>query len=807
MKSRIVTAALLLACSAASAETITSNGTGGGEWGSPATWQGGIVPDDADTVVLRDTVTIPSPRRPVDWLFILSEACKTAALFGFIAIVMIEISRRKVALLAIFFLLACSAGQAWGGSTITSAAPGNWSTGATWGGGVAPVAGDIAIINHAVIVTADQSIGTSPSDGTTEVLDVNAAGSLTINADVTLTVLGNFDLLGGFTMQAGSKLIFDGSAASNQDYVLTTGGATAGTWTIAGTQAKPCEVRGASADALGIINYVWLGSGDIDWQWCTFKWMGTGSTYGVYLYSSGANTAHSIRIDDCTFDTCGRLRFQATLQAEGENYYFRRNTLTATNGDYVTVGNSVAKTTGVSEISENTFDVICTPTGNWYSGATVTRNVFLKQLAPSGTLTAEPAAFTNNLLRSVAQTANILVLSDITDCYILSDYATANPRGISCATYVDSITLDGCIVEYTGTDTAGDMISHAAAADENVLTIKNSIMLPNSAGVAPGDFTSYTADFAGTVNVYHNTIVVGGTAETGLSVGETWVGRAGLVPNVKSNLFWTPATKTAGVKAIRQSNASTPIQDIFTPGGWDYNWGWNLAAGSETNGFQDNDTDPPDMFSAVPTDTNGGTGDPAFVDSTRDFALWGLTVHPIECPDGTVAQAVTYIAAHPEEVDDLVVWVKAGFRPKNYLLRTGHDAATMGAEDYLETGTYTLTAPTPASGHVDVASGNFTIALAANQYPTSIVITLVSDVAGTFTPATVTLTDADRTKTVTFTPTATGTATITTTNDGSMTNPAGVEYEVTAAGGGKGKIIGGGILEWRPGEMWPVAMR
>lgn len=116
---------------------------------------------------------------------------------------------------------------------------------------------------------------------------------------------------------------------------------------------------------------------------------------------------------------------------------------------------------------------------------------------------------------------------------------------------------------------------------------------------------------------------------------------------------------------------------------------------------------------------------------------------------------------------------------------------------YEGAGTYTLTAPATASGKTGVASGNFTIALAANQYPGSIIVTpAAADVAGTFTPATVTLTDADRTKTVTFTPTApnVGTATITTTDDGSMTDPAGVEYEVTAAGGGGGRIIGGGIL-------------
>jgi hypothetical protein len=35
----------------------------------------------------------------------------------------------------------------------------------------------------------------------------------------------------------------------------------------------------------------------------------------------------------------------------------------------------------------------------------------------------------------------------------------------------------------------------------------------------------------------------------------------------------------------------------------------------------------------------------------------------------------------------------------------------------------------------------------------------------------------------------------------------GDEEDAPAAGGGKGGIIGGGILEWRPGESWPVAMR
>lgn len=39
--------------------TKTSNGTGGGLWGDGATWVGGVIPADQDTVVIAsgDTVT------------------------------------------------------------------------------------------------------------------------------------------------------------------------------------------------------------------------------------------------------------------------------------------------------------------------------------------------------------------------------------------------------------------------------------------------------------------------------------------------------------------------------------------------------------------------------------------------------------------------------------------------------------------------------------------------------------------------------------------------------------------------------
>lgn len=69
----------------------------------------------------------------------------------------------------------------------TSAATGNWNVGATWVGGVAPVAGDDAIIaaGHTVTLTAAASITNVTVNGTLTsnfALTVNAAGTFTINA-------------------------------------------------------------------------------------------------------------------------------------------------------------------------------------------------------------------------------------------------------------------------------------------------------------------------------------------------------------------------------------------------------------------------------------------------------------------------------------------------------------------------------------------------------------------------------------------------------------------------------------------------
>ena len=95
---------------------------------------------------------------------------------------------------------------------------------------------------------------------------------------------------------------------------------------------------------------------------------------------------------------------------------------------------------------------------------------------------------------------------------------------------------------------------------------------------------------------------------------------------------------------------------------------------------------------------------------------------------------------------------------------TGQAAAT----------SYTLTAPTPASGQSGVASGNFTVT--PNGVYTGTITPGATGISGTFTPSSLTWSGTSSAKTFTFTPSATGTATISTTSSPGLTNPASVTY-------------------------------
>jgi hypothetical protein len=98
---------------------------------------------------------------------------------------------------------------------------GNWETGTNWSTGVAPIATDAVVIPAGLTMTV-----TAVGDVCGSLSIINL-GTLTINANKSLSIGGNFTNAGAFTATAGSTVTFNGSANS-----IISGG---GTYTIGAT--------------------------------------------------------------------------------------------------------------------------------------------------------------------------------------------------------------------------------------------------------------------------------------------------------------------------------------------------------------------------------------------------------------------------------------------------------------------------------------------------------------------------------------------------------------------------------------------
>ncbi|HEV3410927.1 MAG TPA: T9SS type A sorting domain-containing protein [Puia sp.] len=98
---------------------------------------------------------------------------------------------------------------------------GNWETGTNWSTGAAPLATDAVVIPAGITMTV-----TAVGDVCGSLSIINL-GALTINANESLSIGGNFTNAGAFTATAGSTLTFNGAANS-----IISGG---GTYTIAAT--------------------------------------------------------------------------------------------------------------------------------------------------------------------------------------------------------------------------------------------------------------------------------------------------------------------------------------------------------------------------------------------------------------------------------------------------------------------------------------------------------------------------------------------------------------------------------------------
>ncbi len=88
--------------------------------------------------------------------------------------------------------------------TCTSVADGGWASASTWDCGYVPTSADDVVVDHGITIDASQSVNN---------VTISLFGVLTVSSPVTLTISGNFDVLGIFDdHESGSAVVLAGTA-------------------------------------------------------------------------------------------------------------------------------------------------------------------------------------------------------------------------------------------------------------------------------------------------------------------------------------------------------------------------------------------------------------------------------------------------------------------------------------------------------------------------------------------------------------------------------------------------------------------
>jgi hypothetical protein len=535
-------------------------------------------------------------------------------------------------------------------SAYTSQQTGNWSRtsdnadspwydGSTQTGyAAAPGIGDTVTLSHDVTVDADVTFGTSPDDQTTKVLSMGANKTLTIAAGYTLTVRGNMDFT-WLELEAGSSFLVDPSNSASQtqySFILAN-------WpglVISGTSENRCTF-GAIDEY--IFNTAYLGSiwATTSLEYCLFQNIDNGGSAVTIGTPSGGVT-----VDHCIFDN---VRCP-TLAQHDQPYTFTNNEVR--NG--LETGGGIARFYNVSATASGSRTI----TNNVFRGAVwidtydgVFTDNYLHKI--KNAKAENPwATFSNNFM--IIDNDPLSIAQTVEDCY----FATTGSSHIitDSTTLYRSFSVDGCIFHVDANATDSDSIISGSGDSDNTMSIVNNIFLPNSVGTGSGTNFQCTDDTDTGRWIYnHNTVCVSDDGESGVCVGYSDKMSAGQMTSFRSNLFWTPDGEDGGFKAWRP--LASDEQDMIDTDYCDYNWGWNLGTGTEGNGYESlNSTN--DMFTVATStlDTNGGSGDPQFVDADRTLPLYDTHASGLANSSGTAwADATSY------EVGNVVSAATAGF--------------------------------------------------------------------------------------------------------------------------------------------------
>lgn len=556
----------------------------------------------------------------------------------------------------------------------TTTADGNYNAGATWVGGVAPISTDTVVLAHNVTVTANASVGASTP--ATDAITINSGGTLTIAAGVTLSVNG--DITGQasnrrqITINAGGGIEF-----GNGGYLMKTPSQYSGgnPWLyIRGADGTPAFIRtasgGTNARFTGSVNYYGL----IDAGWCDFTRLGSSGTTYAMAISAGSDGSDSnaslVRLIDCNFDACGDINF-ATDIGPYAKVTLQRVKFTNSLATYNVYTRSYSNKTGagVRLIDACVFDK--TPFFNAPRDFVYTNNAFLAKYGTSNPENSGWDQFEHNLVVLDGTGTDPAIAGQTADnnywYYNNPSKSNAHFHEVGNYTQVGTYALEGNVYEGNFSNSDGDcIIASANPTSPITASFKRQLVLPNASGETSGTLISMLGNANWTATIENNTAHVG--TGGGMAVGETYAGHTGMLASFRGNLFWDTSARNP---LLYDSGSNDTVSDLVSSANANYNARFNV------------DTYENLEFSSGSPGANDITTDPEFVDATRDFLAFDVSLGG----DGVIANALARFAAQADGYTPqaLVEWVKEGFSPTNPDYEgASFDGGDIGAMPFVE---------------------------------------------------------------------------------------------------------------------------
>lgn len=501
-----------------------------------------------------------------------------------------------------------------------------------------PGAGDIAVITHPITLDSDRTIGTSPSDQTTYVVDVSGGGSIIWGGPYTLTVRGNVNLnvgtaatpVNALDMGAGGQLLFDSTAATTPTTVYVLRFAAYAVLRARGSASQRCVIGGVIGGGNArTITATYENGGCMDVEFLTFIRMGTAATAGVATYPAGDSPG--VRWADVLIDGCGQTYLAPKVATSTITVSNLRvvNPLNTASTAFTLRGN--AGQTGVCKIEDSVLltNVIGSPPTGWEL-----RRVYIEgRLGTSNNSTTAYSGFkaVESIFHRNANTGVNMEMSPKDSVLVLDGNINNAGIGMAVSSFQDAL-WDGNVFDPVVPSYNGDWIFPSCLVPGRVSRFTRNVFLPTPTGISPGKFLSVfgqsTTGRTDTAAAFDNNTLVT-TLNSGLTAIETAVGVGEILTtdytavdqlkSCKNNIFWTPDGKTPGYKVVQQHSTRS---DIAYAASCDYNCGSNLDAGTEGKGYTKWSTNTGTMFGSGSPGAHDVDADPQFVDHTRCVATY-----------------------------------------------------------------------------------------------------------------------------------------------------------------------------------------